>query len=101
MSVTGISWPQPGRCAPAGGSRGAPENLLPFTRGLAGQITGITAMAAVLPLYEQGEGLSPNAALALGTQHVDVAIRTWDGAAFAALGSATAARQRHLRVGGP
>lgn len=68
------------------------DELLPFTRELVLQFTEAPAGAAVLALYDQGADLGLSAALALETAHV--ANAAWDADAFAAAGSATAARQR-------
>jgi enoyl-CoA hydratase len=66
--------------------------LQPFTRELGGQIADTPAVAEILSLYDRGEDLALNAALALEADHV--ATRTFDAAAFTALGRETAARQR-------
>ena len=68
-------------------------DLLPFTRNLVRQFTDSPAGGEVLALYEQGRDLSFNAALALETAHVARG-QPWDAGAFAARGSAAAARQR-------
>lgn len=68
------------------------DELLPFTRQLAGQLTDTPAGADVLALYDRGTDLGLNAALALEADHVAGA--TWDAEAFAAAGQAAAARQR-------
>jgi enoyl-CoA hydratase len=70
----------------------AHEELMPFTRRLAGQIAGTPAVGEVLALYEHGEDLGFDAALALEERHA--ASAHWDSAAFAAAGHAVAARQR-------
>jgi enoyl-CoA hydratase len=70
----------------------AHEDLLPYTLELAGQIATTGAVREVLSLYERGEDLSFNAALALETSHV--AGRPVDLAAFTRAGRETAARQR-------
>jgi enoyl-CoA hydratase len=70
----------------------AHAELQPFTRALADQIADTPAVAEILNLYDRGEDLSLNAALALEADHV--ATRTFDVAAFTALGRETAARQR-------
>ena len=73
------------------------DELLPFTRDLVHQFTEAPAGAEVLALYDQGVDLSFNAALALETAHVAHG-RPWDADAFAATGSAAAARQRTINA---
>ncbi len=70
------------------------SELMAFTVELASQIAGTDAVAEILSLYEQGADLDLNAALALESARV-ASGPAWDPAAFAAAGSATAARQRH------
>jgi len=72
----------------------AHDELLPFTRALAGDIAGTPAVAEVLGLYEQGVDLGLNAALAHETTHAANRPK-FDAAAFAAAGRAAAARQRN------
>jgi enoyl-CoA hydratase len=67
--------------------------LLPYTAKLVSQIADTPAVADVLSLYEQGADLGLNAALALEAARV-ASGPDWDPAAFAAAGSAAAARQR-------
>lgn len=67
--------------------------LLGFTCQLVRQIADTPAVSEVLAIYEQGEDLTLNAALALETARVADG-PAWDTAAFAAAGRATAARQR-------
>jgi len=69
----------------------AHEELMSFTRRLAGQIAGTPAVGKVLGLYEQGEDLGFDAALALEARHA--ASAQWDSAAFAAAGHAVTGRQ--------
>ena len=68
------------------------DELLPFTLRLAGEITDAPAAATLLDLYDRGQDLSVNAALAL--EAATVSKMTFDLAEFAARGSETAARQR-------
>ena len=68
------------------------DDLLPFTRQLAGQIAPTGAVGEILSLYRRGEDLDLNGALALETEHV--AGRSFDAAAFTRAGQETAARQR-------
>ena len=70
------------------------DELLPFTRALAGDIADTPAVAEVLGLYEQGVDLGLNAALAHETTHAANRPK-FDAAAFAAAGRAAAARQRN------
>ena len=70
----------------------AHDDLLPYTLELAGQVATTGAVREILSLYERGEDLSLNAALALETSHV--AGRPVDLAAFTRAGRETAARQR-------
>jgi enoyl-CoA hydratase len=71
----------------------AHEELLPFARQLAEQITDAPAGAEVLSLYERGVDLGLNAAIALETAHAANRPK-FDPAAFKAAGQAAAARQR-------
>jgi len=66
------------------------EELLPFCQRLAGQIAATPAVRTTLGLYEQGEDLSLNAALAL--EMTTFAHRGWDTGTFTAKGRETAAR---------
>ena len=68
------------------------DELLPFTRTLAGQIAETPAVGHVLALYAKGENLSLDAALAL--ELTESAGLAFDKDAFAAAGRAAAARQR-------
>jgi enoyl-CoA hydratase len=68
------------------------DDLLPFTRQLAHDITNNPAGARILDLYEHGSDLSLSAALALET--AEIAKTSFDPDAFARLGRETAARQR-------
>ena len=68
------------------------DELGPFTRSLALDIAGTSAVGEVLDLYRRGDGLPLEAALALEAEHV--AGRRVDPAAFAAAGRDAAARQR-------
>jgi enoyl-CoA hydratase len=70
----------------------AHEELMPFARHLAEQIAGTPAVGQVLALYEHGQDLGFDAALALEARYAAGA--QWDQAAFAAAGHAAAARQR-------
>ncbi len=70
------------------------DDLLPFTRALAGDIADTPAVAEVLGLYEQGVDLGLNSALAHETTHAANRPK-FDAAAFAAAGRAAAARQRN------
>jgi len=68
----------------------AHDELLPFTRQLAGQIADAPAVTELLGLYRRGEQLSLTAALALETAHtID---RHIDLAAFTEAGRATSRR---------
>jgi enoyl-CoA hydratase len=71
----------------------AHDELIPFTRNLMGQIADTEAAAEVLSIYEQGEDLTFNAALALETAHISKG-PDWDASAFASAGRAAAARQK-------
>jgi enoyl-CoA hydratase len=65
----------------------AHDDLLPFTRTLAGQIASTPAVAKVLSLYEQGEDLGANAAFALEmTAFADL---SWDSDGFRSAASRT------------
>ena len=68
------------------------DELLPFTIKLAGDITDAPAGRKILDIYEQGQDLGLNAALALEASAI--ASAEFDPEAFAARGSETAARQR-------
>ena len=68
------------------------DDLLPFTLGLARDITDAPAAQRVLDLYEQGLDLGLQAALAAET--AEIANAEFDPAAFAARGREAAARQR-------
>lgn len=65
--------------------------LLPFTRALVDDIASTAAVGDVLSLYQRGEGLSLDEALALEAEHA--AAQQIDPAAFGAAGAAAAARQ--------
>jgi enoyl-CoA hydratase len=69
----------------------AHEDLLTVTRKLADDIADTPAVGEVLSLYEQGEDLDLNAALAV--EMTRFASLAWDSAAFTASGRATAARE--------
>ena len=56
------------------------SDLLVFTRELASRISEASAVGTVLALYEQGEDLTINAALAL--EMTTYAHRPWSSAAF-------------------
>jgi enoyl-CoA hydratase len=64
--------------------------LLGFARTLAGQVADTSAVATVLSLYEQGEDLGLNAALAL--EVTAFAALAWDSAGFEEAGRATSKR---------
>jgi enoyl-CoA hydratase len=67
--------------------------LLAYTVELVAQAAGTPAAAEILSIYEQGEDLGFNAALALETARV-AGGPAWDAAAFASAGRAAADRQR-------
>jgi enoyl-CoA hydratase len=66
------------------------DKLGSFTRALALDVAGTSAVADVLDLYRRGDGLPLADALALEAEHI--AGRPFDPAAFNAAGVATAAR---------
>jgi enoyl-CoA hydratase len=68
--------------------------LMAFTRHLVSQIADTPAVAEVLSIYDQGEDLAFDAALALETSRVANG-PAWDAAAFASVGRDAAARQRN------
>jgi enoyl-CoA hydratase len=72
------------------------EQLLAFTYDLATHISEAPAVATVLSLYEQGQDLDVNAALAL--EMTTYAHRPWDTAAFAAAGEQLTARDDDQRT---
>jgi enoyl-CoA hydratase len=69
------------------------HDLIPFTKGLLREFASGPAVAEILSMYEQGDDLGFNAALALENTRVANG-PAWDPAAFAAAGQATAARHR-------
>jgi enoyl-CoA hydratase len=69
------------------------EELMAYTAELVGQATDTPAVAEILSIYEQGEDLGLNAALALETARVANG-PAWDPAAFSSAGRAAADRQR-------
>jgi enoyl-CoA hydratase len=69
------------------------DELLAYTAQLVGQAATTPAAAEILSIYEQGEDLGLNAALALETARV-ASGPAWDSAAFASAGRAAADRQR-------
>jgi enoyl-CoA hydratase len=69
------------------------DELLGYTVELVGQAVGTPAAAEILSIYEQGEDLAFNAALALETARV-AGGPAWDAASFASAGRAAADRQR-------
>jgi enoyl-CoA hydratase len=74
----------------------AHDDLLSFTLELAGRVPANPAIAEMLDLYARGEDMSLTGALAAETTHSMG--RTYDLEAFAAAGSATAARQHGRRA---
>jgi len=68
------------------------DDLLPFTLELAGRVPPNATVGEMLNLYARGEDLSLTGALAAETTYS--LGRSYDLEAFAAAGSATAARQR-------
>jgi enoyl-CoA hydratase len=75
------------------------DQLLTFTRELAARIPANSAVAEMLDLYDRGQDMSLAGALAAETA-ASVG-RSYDLQAFAAAGSATAARQRAPRSPNP
>ncbi len=73
------------------------DDLLPFTRRLAGEIAETSAVGEVLDLYNRGEDLGLSGAFAAETAHVTG--RHFDRAEFTRLGGLTAARQHDGSVG--
>jgi enoyl-CoA hydratase len=69
------------------------DELMAYTAELIGQVATTPAVAEILSMYEQGEDLGFNAALALETARVARG-PAWDSAGFASAGRAAAARQR-------
>jgi enoyl-CoA hydratase len=68
------------------------DQLIEFTRALAAQVPELPSIAETLLLYERGQTLSLNDALALETQHT--IRRSFDADAFGARGRDTAARNQ-------
>jgi enoyl-CoA hydratase len=71
------------------------DELLAYTVELLGQAADTPAVAEILSIYEQGEDLGLNAALALETVRVAKG-PAWDSTAFASAGRAAADRQREV-----